>query len=101
MGGRGASASGRGRWWLAAGLTGVLVVAGGIVGVLLLGGDDPEGDGVPLSGLKDRLRHHESEFTEKALGYSSFLQFCKAADTEDVAELWWDDEHDGYLVAAL
>lgn len=63
--------------------------------------EDPEGDGVPLSGLKDRLRHHESEFTEKALGYSSFLQFCKAADTEDVAELWWDDEHDGYLVAAL
>jgi ABC-type branched-subunit amino acid transport system substrate-binding protein len=40
------AASGRGRWWLAAGLTGVLVVAGGIVGVLLLGGDDPEGDGV-------------------------------------------------------
>ncbi|WP_374928687.1 NYN domain-containing protein [Kytococcus sedentarius] len=63
--------------------------------------EDPEGDGVPLSGLKDRLRHHEAEFSEKALGYSSFLQFCKAADTEDVAELWWDDDHDGYLVAAL
>ncbi|WP_462418303.1 NYN domain-containing protein [Kytococcus sp. Marseille-QA3725] len=63
--------------------------------------EDPEGDGVPLSGLKDRLRHHESEFSEKSLGYSSFLQFCKAADTEDVAELWWDEDHDGYLVAAL
>lgn len=63
--------------------------------------EDPEGEGVPLSGLKDRLRHHEPEFSEKSLGYSSFLQFCKAADTEDVAELWWDDDHDGYLVAAL
>ncbi len=67
----------------------------------VLDAEDPEGDGVPLSGLKDKLRHHESEFSEKALGYSSFLQFCKAADTEDVAELWWDDDQDGYLVAAL
>ena len=67
----------------------------------VLDSDDPEGDGVPLSGLKDHLRHEDPDFSEKKLGYSSFLQFCRAADTEDVAELWWDEDADGYLVAAL
>nr|WP_241728352.1 protein kinase [Nocardioides zeae] len=51
-GGRaGRASSGRGRWWLAAGLAGVVVVAGGIVGVRLLAGDDRADDGgdVPLA----------------------------------------------------
>ncbi|MDQ1103312.1 protein kinase domain-containing protein [Nocardioides zeae] len=45
------SGTGRGRWLLAAGLAGVVLVAGAVVGVLVLGGDDPEGgDGtVPLA----------------------------------------------------
>lgn len=45
------SSSGRGRWWLAAGLVGVVLVAGGVVGVLLNGRDDPDDPGgdVPLA----------------------------------------------------
>ncbi|WZH52952.1 MAG: protein kinase [Nocardioides alkalitolerans] len=45
------SGTGRGRWLLAAGLAGVVLVAGTLVGVLVLGDDDPEGgDGtVPLA----------------------------------------------------
>ncbi|MEX1178604.1 MAG: NYN domain-containing protein, partial [Nitriliruptor sp.] len=38
-----------------------------------LGGDPP------LSGLKDQLRKRQPDFSEKDLGYSGFLQFCKAA----------------------
>ena len=43
-----------------------------------LGGDPP------LSGLKDQLRKRQPEFSEKDLGYSGFLQFCKAAVAKNV-----------------
>ena len=36
---------------------------------------------VALSGLKNQLRRVRPDFSEKKLGYRSFLQFCKAAAT--------------------
>jgi uncharacterized protein (TIGR00288 family) len=57
-----------------------------------LGGDPP------LSGLKDQLRKREPEFSEKDLGYSGFLQFCKAAVTKDVVEMDWEDEDEEYYL---
>jgi uncharacterized protein (TIGR00288 family) len=57
-----------------------------------LGGDPP------LSGLKDQLRKREPEFSEKDLGYSGFLQFCKAAVTKDVVEMDWEDEDQEYYL---
>lgn len=57
------------------------------------------GGQVPLSGLKDRVRKHRPEFSEKSLGYRSFLQFCKAAQTDGHVSLHWDEQADGYLVA--
>ncbi|MGO1315826.1 MAG: NYN domain-containing protein [Cellulomonadaceae bacterium] len=53
---------------------------------------------VPLSGLKDQLRKRQPAFSEKTLGYRSFLQFCKAAQADDVIGLAWDEDEDGYVV---
>ena len=55
-----------------------------------------EGDGVALSGLKDQLRTRRPGFSEKPLGYGSFLQFCRGAAAAGVVDL----ERDGsaYLV---
>ena len=58
------------------------------------------GGTVPLSGLKDRVRKHRPEFSEKSLGYRSFLQFCKAAQTDGHVQLAWDEETGGYLVSS-
>lgn len=55
-----------------------------------------EGSGVALSGLKDQLRVRRAGFSEKPLGYGSFLQFCKAADAAGVIEL--RREKGGYLL---
>jgi uncharacterized protein (TIGR00288 family) len=52
----------------------------------------------PLSGLKDQLRKREPDFSEKDLGYSGFLQFCKAAVTKDVVEMDWEDEDEEYYL---
>ena len=40
-----------------------------------------EDGSVALSGLKNQLRKVQPDFSEKKLGYRSFLQFCKAAAT--------------------
>ncbi len=56
------------------------------------------GGAVPLSGLKNRMRKHQPAFSEKALGYRSFLQFCRAAQAEGHVTLRWDDPSDDYLV---
>lgn len=55
-----------------------------------------EGEGVPMSGLKDQLRARRPGFSEKPLGYGSFLQFCRGAAAAGVVDL----ERDGsaYLV---
>jgi uncharacterized protein (TIGR00288 family) len=57
-----------------------------------LGGDPP------LSGLKDQLRKREPGFSEKDLGYSGFLQFCKAAVTRDFVEMDWEDADGEYYL---
>ncbi len=53
---------------------------------------------VALSGLKNRVRKIAPDFSEKKLGYRSFLQFCKAAATSGAVVLKWSPEADDYLL---
>jgi len=55
---------------------------------------------VPLSGLKNQLRKVRPDFSEKKLGYRSFLQFCKAAATNGIVDLRWSPDAEDYLLAA-
>jgi hypothetical protein len=55
---------------------------------------------VALSGLKNQLRRVRSDFSEKKLGYRSFLQFCRAAATSGAVDLEWDADADDYLLTA-
>jgi hypothetical protein len=55
---------------------------------------------VALSGLKNRVRKATPDFSEKKLGYRSFLQFCQAAATGGAIELLWSPEVDDYLLSA-
>lgn len=58
-----------------------------------------EGPGAtPLSGLKNQLRRARPDFSEKKLGYRSFLQFCQAAATSGAVALQWSPEADDYLL---
>lgn len=57
-----------------------------------LGGDPP------LSGLKDQLRKREESFSEKDLGYSGFLQFCKAAVAKNAVEMDWEEDDEEYYL---
>jgi len=54
----------------------------------------------PLSGLKDKLRKKDPDFSEKAFGYRGFLQFCKAAQAKGLVELKWSDSLGDYEVTA-
>jgi uncharacterized protein (TIGR00288 family) len=56
------------------------------------------GGAVALSGLKNRVRKSAPDFSEKKLGYRSFLQFCKAAATSGVVGLKWSADADDYLL---
>ena len=56
------------------------------------------GGPVALSGLKNRVRKTAPGFSEKKLGYRSFLQFCKAAATAGAVGLAWSPEADDYLL---
>lgn len=57
-----------------------------------------EGEGVALSGLKDQLRQRREGFSEKPLGYGSFLQFCRGAAAAGVVALERDGS--GYVLRA-
>ena len=57
-----------------------------------------KGGGVPLSGLKNELRKRQPGFSEKRLGYSSFLQFIKAAAARGFVDYEWDDAAGDYLI---
>lgn len=48
---------------------------------------DEDGQGVALSGLKDQLRLRKDGFSEKPLGYGSFLQFVRGAAAQGVVGL--------------
>lgn len=52
----------------------------------------------PLSGLKDKLRAKQPDFSEKRFGFGGFLQFCKAARTRGVVTMEWDDDADDYML---
>jgi hypothetical protein len=65
--------------------------------VLDLAGDD---GAVALSGLKNPLRRVRPDFTEKKLGYRSFLQFCTAAATSGLVRLQWNADAEDYLLTA-
>jgi uncharacterized LabA/DUF88 family protein len=56
------------------------------------------GGPVALSGLKDQLRRVRPDFSEKKLGYRSFLQFCRAAATSGAVDLTWSADSDDYLL---
>ncbi|MFF5234951.1 NYN domain-containing protein [Dactylosporangium sp. NPDC000521] len=56
--------------------------------------------GAALSGLKNQVRRVRPDFSEKKLGYRTFLQFCKAAATGGAVQLRWNPEADDYLVTA-
>ncbi|GAB1646584.1 OST-HTH/LOTUS domain-containing protein [Krasilnikovia sp. MM14-A1259] len=58
------------------------------------------GSPVALSGLKNQLRKVRPDFSEKKLGYRSFLQFCKAAATSGAVELEWSSDTEDYLLTA-
>jgi uncharacterized protein (TIGR00288 family) len=59
-----------------------------------------DGGGVALSGLKNQIRRVRPDFSEKKLGYRTFLQFCKAAATSGAVQLRWSQETDDYLLTA-
>jgi uncharacterized protein (TIGR00288 family) len=65
--------------------------------VLDLAGSDGS---VALSGLKNRVRRVAPDFSEKKLGYRSFLQFCRAAATSGAVGLKWSSDADDYLLTA-
>ncbi len=54
----------------------------------------------PLSGLKNKLRKVQPDFSEKKYGYRGFLQFVKAAETQGIVTLEWDDDAEDYIVSA-
>jgi hypothetical protein len=58
-------------------------------------------DGAPLSSLKNQLRKVRPDFSEKKLGYRSFLQFCRAAATSGAIDLQWSADADDYLLTAV
>lgn len=65
-------------------------------------GDLQSRNGAPLlSGLKNQVRKVQPDFSEKKYGYRGFLQFCKAAETQGLVSVEWDDEAEDYVIAAL
>ena len=61
--------------------------------------EEEEEDWPALSGLKNKLRRRNPDFSEKAFGYGGFLQFCKAAETRGFVVVEWDEELDDHIVA--
>ncbi|MEZ5176395.1 MAG: NYN domain-containing protein [Acidimicrobiia bacterium] len=57
------------------------------------------GEPVALSGLKDEMRKVDESFSEKAYGYSGFLQFVRAAKAKGVVNLDFDAESGAYAVS--
>jgi uncharacterized LabA/DUF88 family protein len=58
-----------------------------------------ESGGIPqLSGLKNKLRKREPDFTEKRYGFNSFLSFVKAARARGLVNMEWNDDLDDYLL---
>ena len=58
------------------------------------------GDAPHLSGLKNQVRKVQPDFSEKKYGYRGFLQFCKAAETQGLVSLEWDEDAEDYVIEA-
>ncbi len=56
---------------------------------------------VVLSGLKNQMRKADPGFSEKKHGYSSFLQFVKAAKAKGIIDFAWDDTADDYVLRPI
>lgn len=54
-----------------------------------------------MSGLKDAISKQIPGFTEKRFGYGGFLQFIKAAHTQGLVEVTWDEAAQDYIVRCL
>lgn len=57
-------------------------------------------DRVVLSGLKNEMRRRQPGFSEKRHGYTSFLQFVKAAQARGSIDLVWDDDDGDYVLSS-
>jgi NYN domain/OST-HTH/LOTUS domain len=51
-----------------------------------------------LSGLKNKVRKVQPDFSEKKYGYNGFLQFAKAAATQGIVTLEWDPDDEDYVL---
>jgi len=51
-----------------------------------------------LSGLKNKVRKVQPDFSEKKFGYGGFLQFAKAAATQGIVTLEWDADDGDYVL---
>jgi uncharacterized LabA/DUF88 family protein len=51
-----------------------------------------------LSGLKNKVRKVQPDFSEKKFGYGGFLQFAKAAATRGLVTLDWDPDDEDYVL---
>lgn len=60
--------------------------------------EESKKDPVPLSGLKDRIRKDDPNFSEKHYGYRGFLQFAKAAAARGMVTMDWNDQAEDYLL---
>lgn len=54
-----------------------------------------------MSGLKNRLQRRQPGFSEKKLGYGSFLQFCKAAQEQGRVDVEWSEAGEEYRLKPL
>ena len=53
-----------------------------------------------LSGLKNKLRRRQADFSEKRFGYAGFLQFVTAAKARGFVDMDWDEAADDYVIEA-
>ena len=51
-----------------------------------------------LSGLKNQLRKRRPDFSEKRYGFNNFLSFVKAARTNDLIAMRWDEAAGDYVL---
>lgn len=65
----------------------------------VVGEESRNGNGVPLSGLKDRVRKRRADFSEKTYGFASFLSFAKAARARGVVRMAWDESAGDWRLA--
>jgi hypothetical protein len=67
----------------------------------VVGEESRNGSGVPLSGLKDRVRKRRPGFSEKNYGFASFLSFAKAARARGVVRMAWDEAAGDWRLEAV